>query len=237
MERYDGKTRKDDYIKYGMIALAAVLVCAVIFGLNHYLRKKYHTVPDYQVVLVSEEAFDEERTAKLETMLGALVGDRNGDGRTTVSAEVLRITDEAAAQKLDSDANEAYLLAVEAAGGDFDAAEIPTARFSALNVDADSGRMMVDLSSGEVWLFLLSNQPLGDFPGVAASYGGQEFFLELPEDMQDGSHADRTVLTGTRFMTELGLRDIPFYGFVLDGGDGAEESFAVEVLRKIKEYQ
>ena len=56
MERYDGKTKRDDYIKYGLIAAGVIMVLAIIFTANHLVRKRYHKEPDYKVVLVSEEA-------------------------------------------------------------------------------------------------------------------------------------------------------------------------------------
>ena len=43
MERYDGKTKKDDYIKYGLITAVVIMILAIIFTANHLVRKHYHT--------------------------------------------------------------------------------------------------------------------------------------------------------------------------------------------------
>lgn len=98
MERYDGKTRRDDYIKYGLIALAAVLVITGICLLQHFLKKAYQKEPDYTVVIGSEEAFNSAMMEQLESLFASLVGDRNGDGRELVKVQVLRLVDYQAVQ-------------------------------------------------------------------------------------------------------------------------------------------
>ena len=37
MERYDGKTKRDDYIKYGLITLAVLIVLGGLIWLTHFM--------------------------------------------------------------------------------------------------------------------------------------------------------------------------------------------------------
>ena len=226
MERYDGKTKRDDYIKYGLITAGVILILAIIFTANHLVRKRYHKEPDYKVVLVSEEAFDAERVEALEAMLGRIVGDLNGDGVSMVTVDALRITDEAYARQIDSDAAESYWAAFEA-GAFSEDVEPPAQKYSGLTVETDMGRMMVDLSNGECYLFLLSEQPLGDFTGAASAY--REYFMELPENLQSDAFPQYMDISDAPFWAELGIENTTFYGGVLDG-DGAETAFALEIL-------
>lgn len=229
MERYDGKTRKDDYIKYGLIA-AAVLVLVIGLSLTtRYLKKVNQKEPDYTVVIASEEAFNEAMQQQLQDVLEDLVGDRNGDGTELVRLELLRLTDHAAARTDAALQQEAYLEAMEHGAE----ASVPDS-FSGLTADSDFGRMSILLATGEVYLFLLSDQPRGEFQGVASTYCGREYFAELPEDMQADGRPDAVDLTDAPFLVELGLEEIPFYGCVLDGADGGEVAFAENVLKNLQ---
>ena len=229
MERYDGKTKKDDYIKYGLITAVVIMILAIIFTANHLVRKHYHKEPDYKVVVVSEEALDEDRIEALESMIGGIIGDLNGDGVSMVAVDALRITDEASARLIDSDAAESYWAAIEAGALPEDV-EPPAQKYSGLTVETDMSRMMVDLSSGESYLFLLSEQPLGDFAGAATAY--REYFMELPEDMQSEAFSQYMDISDAPFWAELGIENTTFYGGVLDG-DGAETAFALEILGEV----
>ena len=229
MERYDGKTKKDDYIKYGLITAGVIMIFTIIFTANHLVRKHFHKEPDYKVVLVSEEALDAERVEALEAMFGMIVGDLNGDGVSIVTVDALRITDEAHARLIDSDAAESYWEAIEAGALPEDV-EPPAQKYSGLDVEADLGRMMVDLSNGECYLFLLSEQPLGDFAGAASAY--REYFMELPEDLQSDVFPQYMDISDAPFWAELGIDNVTIYGGVLDG-DGAETAFALEILSEV----
>ena len=230
MERYDGKTRKDDQLRYGLIALSAAAALGGLLLLRHFFWKPVQTEPDCRVAVVSEEAFNEAMTGGLRQMLEKLVGDRNGDGQAVVELDILRVTDYTAAKAIDMAAAEANLTAAE----NGEASDLPAQKYQGLTVDADANRLMVDLTSGEYELFLLSDQPLGDFPGAAAAYSRQDYFMELPEDLRDGKYPGGVDLTGAPFWAELGLEGVPFYGFVLDGISDRQAEFAADLLSRLK---
>lgn len=207
MERYDGKTRRQDYIIYGLITFGVVLVIVGLSVLCHFLKKANQKTPDYRVVIGSEEAFNEAMEEQLEALLADLVGDRNGDGAALVEVEPLRLVDYRYAQNKG---------------------------MTGVTMDDDFNRMLFHVTDGSCYLYLLSDQPGGDFRGAATTYCEAEYFLELPEELQDTAYPSRMDLTDAPFLQDLGLEEIPFYGCVLDGGDSEEERFAVELLEKLR---
>ncbi len=215
MERYDGKTRRNDYIKYTLIGVGVAVVVIGLCLLTHFLKKANQKDPDYTVVIGSEEAFNNAMVEQLEDVLAGLVGDRNGDGDEIVDVEVLRLTDYAAAKQADLDAEEGEK------------------EFASMNMDDDFSRLLLKMTTEECYLYLLSDQPRGSFRGAATTYCEAGYFVDLPEDMQDTEYAGRMELTNAPFLEELGLEDIPFYGCVLDGGDSGERNYAIELLRKL----
>ena len=229
MERYDGKNRKDDYIKYALIGLAALVVIVGLSLTTRYLKKANQKEPDYTVVVASEEAFNDAMEQQLQDVLENLVGDRNGDGVELVELEFLRMTDAAAARWDAELQKEAYLEALERG----EEASAPDS-FSGVSDSSDFERMNLLLATGEVYLYLLSDQPRGEFRGIASAYCGKEYFAELPEDMQAEGRPDAAELTDAPFLVELGLEEIPFYGCVPDGSNGKEVSFAVEILKNLQ---
>ena len=215
MERYDGKTKRDDYIKYGLIGLAVVIVIVGLCLVSHFVKKATRKEPDYTVVIGSEEAFNEAMLDQLEQQFAALVGDRNGDGESIVTVEALRLTDYSQAQ--------------------MDAMLDSTEQFAGLTADDDFNRLLLHMTTGDCYLYLLSDQSRGGFRGAATTYCEQEYFIELPQEMQDPAEPCRAELTNAPFLVDLGLEDIPFYGCVLDGADSGEMDFAVELLGKLPE--
>lgn len=215
MERYDGKTRKDDYIKYGLIGAAVLIVFVGLTFLTSHLKKANQKEPDYTVVIASEEAFNETMQEELQSMFTSIIGDRNEDGETRIELEILRITDFSQA-KIDerNSANEDD--------------------FSGLTMDDDFNRLLLMMTTGEQHLFLLSDQSRGGFRGAATTYCEAGYFMELPEDLQDAAYASRTDLTQAPFWEQLGIEGVPFYGCVLDTGNSAEESFATDILWQLK---
>lgn len=227
MERYDGKTKRD-YIKYGLIALGVVVVIVGLSLLSHFLRKSNPPEPDYMVVIGSEEAFSQEMTEQLEARFAELVGDRNGDGKAVVEVEALRLVDYAQA-KLDAakareDYNDALAMGLS----------VPLEeQFAGVSGDGDFSRLLLYMTEQDCYLYLLSDQSRGSFRGAAKTYCEQEYFIELPTEMQDPEEPCRMELTGADFLEKLGLGDIPFYGCVLDGGDSEQERLAVSLLRQL----
>lgn len=229
MERYDGKTKKDDYIKYGLIAAAVILVVVGLSLLTRHLKKTYQKEPDYTVVIGSEEAFGETVQEDLERMLAALVGDLNGDGEALVELKVLRLTDYAQA-KLDQEAaEEAYFDALEAG-----AEASMTENFSGLTMDDDFNQLLLMMTTGQCDLFILSDQPRGSFRGAATTYCEAGYFLELPEELRDEDFSSRCDISQAPFWKQLGYEDISFYACVLDTGDSQKENFAVKLIPALK---
>lgn len=230
MERYDGKTKRDDFIKYGLIALGVVVVIVGLGLLSHVLRRASHMEPDYTVVIGSEEAFSQEMTAQLEQRFAELVGDRNGDGKAVAEVKALRLVDYAQARLDAAAAREAYDDAL-AMGISASLEE----QFNGVSGDEDFSRLLLYMTEQDCYLYLLSDQSRGSFRGAATTYCEQGYFIELPVDMQDPEEPCRVELTGADLLEALGLGDIPFYGCVLDGGDSEQERLAVSLLRQLIE--
>ena len=93
MERYDGKTRKDDIKKYILIGLCILLVIVGISLLTGFLKRKNTVEPDYQVVVACSESLSQDVVEGLENAIGGVVGDRNGDGTVSVTVQALRLVD------------------------------------------------------------------------------------------------------------------------------------------------
>lgn len=82
MERYDGKTRKDDYIKYGCIGAAAlVLFIGLQVGL-HFLKKA--NADDYTVAYVCNLELNETARQDIQDAVAEVVGDKDGNGKVKV---------------------------------------------------------------------------------------------------------------------------------------------------------
>lgn len=116
MERYDGKTKRDDYIKYGCIAVGIFLILGVLIWFTGFMKQRRQIQYDYSVVIASEEAFNAEMIEDLQSVIGNIVGDQNGDDKVNISVEVLRLTDVTSAKQADREADEAYGDAMMAGG-------------------------------------------------------------------------------------------------------------------------
>lgn len=82
MERYDGKTRKDDIRKWTIIISIAVVV---ILGLSIAFRQfKKATAADYAVVDMCNGLCNEEMQAEIRRIVGDVVGDKNENGKVKV---------------------------------------------------------------------------------------------------------------------------------------------------------
>lgn len=134
MERYDGKTRKDDYVKYAMIGIGAVIVIIVLVVLTNILKQRNQVEPDYKLVFACSESLSQDVLDDIETAVGNVVGDVNGDGKVFVEIQDLRL--------------------VDSSGGNIEEAS------STGNLDDDFNRMALYLANGEYSLFLLSDEPM-----------------------------------------------------------------------------
>ena len=82
MERYDGKTRKDDYIKYGCIGGAVVLVFVLLQVGMHFVKKA--NASDYTVAYVSSVGLNDAARKDIQEAVAEVVGDKNGNGKVKV---------------------------------------------------------------------------------------------------------------------------------------------------------
>lgn len=82
MERYDGKTRKDDIRKWLLIAGAAAIVLLIFLGRSLFLSVN-KAKADLSILLM--DAPDDEAAARLEAALAEEIPDVNGDGQVVIS--------------------------------------------------------------------------------------------------------------------------------------------------------
>jgi hypothetical protein len=207
MERYDGKTRRDDYIKYGLITAAVIILVVGLIALTHFLKQRSQTEPDYKLVIGCSESLSKDVLDDLENAIGNVVGDVNGDEKVYIEIQSLQLVD---------------------ASENIDEADITG------NLDDDFNRMALYLANGEYTLFLLSDEPSGAFRGAATTYCEAGYFAPLPDDIADSSDDSRMDLSGAPFLNEIGLEDIPFYGCVLESADQAEYEEATNILRALE---
>lgn len=207
MERYDGKTRKDDIKKYALITICVLILLIGIMLLTRFLKQNNTLDPDYRAVIVCSENLNQDVIDDIENAIGGVVGDLNGDGTVSVQVQALRLVDISSNMDL---AN-------------------PTG-----NADDDFNRMAVYLADGGYNLFLLSDEPSGGFQGAATVYCNAGFFSELPEDLADPACPSRASLENAPFLSEIGLDTTPFYGCVLDTGDSKAVDQAINSLRELK---
>lgn len=230
MERYDGKTKRDDYIKYGLIAFGVLVVLGLLIWFTGFLKQRRQVSYDYTVVIASEEAFNSAMVQDLESVFGDIVGDRNGDGKVNISVETLRLTDFGSAKLYDREAEENYGEAVLAG----DESAVNEAKFSGLSGDEDFSRMLLLMSTGEANLFLLSEQPLGGFQGCFSTFSDRGYFAELPEELASEESPYGCDVSDAPFWEQIGIEDVPFYACVLDNGNETEMSFAEQVIEALR---
>ena len=207
MERYDGKTRKDDIKKYTRMGLGILVLIVGITLLTRFLKQKNTVEPDYQVVVACSETLNQTVVENLERAIGGVTGDLNGDGTVSVLVQSLRLVD---------------------LSGNIDLAN------PGENADDDFNRMAVYLADGSYDLFLLSDEPSGGFLGAATVYCDAGFFIELPEDLSDPDCPSRASLEDAPFFREIGLDSVPLYGCVLSSGKTGATNQAIDILRKLK---
>ena len=87
MERYDGKTRKDDIKKWGLISIPIVLVLICFFTGIHVLKKA--NAPDYTVVTLCDPPLTEAAMEDIRAAASVL-GDLDGNNRVNIAIKELR---------------------------------------------------------------------------------------------------------------------------------------------------
>lgn len=91
-ERYDGKTKKDDYKRYALIALAALVVIGLFSVGKHFLDKRFKTY-DLEVMFISKGIPKELEQEKLKSFFEEVVGDADGNGRALVKVRYVNAVD------------------------------------------------------------------------------------------------------------------------------------------------
>lgn len=110
MERYDGRTRKDDIKKYNLIGVGVVLVI-ILYNLAAYaIRRLSHPTPDMSVVIASTKILDDQMAEDAEKLLSPLVGDLDGNGRAVAEVVPLNLwRDTAIASDSDTEKLRTYM--------------------------------------------------------------------------------------------------------------------------------
>lgn len=214
MERYDGKSKKDDYRKYALIAAGVVLVIILYHVITWAVRKASHPTPDMTVVVACDNAVDFEIKNSMEETLAAYIPDLDGNGKNVV--EVLGL------KTVENDAITAAEVDLAGAQSDFDV-------------------LQEYFTQGTYALFLLSyhaegrpvfSDYVGEQPAVIR-YCNNAYCRALPEDLADGKNPYRVKLTGCKLLADVGWERVPFYGCIQKDATDEEYELAVEVLRKI----
>lgn len=84
MERYDGKTKKDDYKKYALIGAGVVLLIILYNVLVFVVQKVSHPTPDVTVVFGAETVTDFQEEDDMERLLKQFATDLDGNGKVVV---------------------------------------------------------------------------------------------------------------------------------------------------------
>ena len=214
MERYDGKTKKDDYIKYALIA-AGIVALIVLYKLVTWgIQKASHPTPDMTVVIACEAAVDFDAEDTLEANLSTCVPDIDGNGKSVVDVLPLHLV-----------GNE----------------EIAYYELDKVGAQTDIDLLDEYLTEGTYSLFLLSNRTEGhpffdNYVGMQSAsyqYCNQSYCRALPEDLASEDSAYCVALTGCKLFEDIGWENVPFYGCIPQAATQEEYDFAVALLRRI----
>lgn len=93
MERYDGKTRKDDTKKYILIGMTVLIVVLGLHFLTRTLKKNNTVEPDYVVAIGCSDSIGETVAEEFKNVIGGIVGDLNGDGKTIIEIDAYKLVD------------------------------------------------------------------------------------------------------------------------------------------------
>lgn len=216
MERYDGKTKKDDYIKYALIAAGIVALILIYKLVTWGIYRFSHPTPDMTVVIACETAMDFDAEDTLEEHLSACIPDIDGNGKTVVDVLALHLVE-----------NE----------------EVEYYELDKVGAQTDIDLLEEYITEGTYSLFLLSNRAEGepiftDYVGMQSavySYCNQSCCRALPEDLADESNPYCVDLTGCELFEAIGWERVPFYGCIQKDASDEEYEVAVEILRFIKD--
>ena len=207
MERYDGKTKKDDYKKYALIALGVVAVIVLYCVVTRVIKKVSHPTPDMSIVVACSKVVDFQMEDEMELYLKPLMDDLDGNGKAVADVVPLRTV-----------INEA----------------ISQAGVGAVGAESDIDRLQSYISGGAYPLFLVSDEPLGGYSGAKAVCCTEQNCKKLPEDLQTEDNPYCTELTGIEMLAEQKMEKIPFYGCIQKDATEEEYALCVKILRQLK---
>ena len=207
MEREVGKTRKDDYKKYALIAVGVAAVIMLIYVITLVARKVSHPTPDMSIVVACAKVVDFQMQDEMERYLKPLVGDLDENGREVAAVVPLRVVE-----------NEA----------------ISQTGVGAVGAETDIDRLQSYIAGGEYKLFLVSDEPRGAYQGAMKACCTDSLCRELPEDLQTDENPYCTELTGIPMLEAQGMGKLPFYGCIQKDATDAEYNHMVEILRQLK---
>ncbi len=207
MERYDGKTKKDDYKKYALIALGVVAIIVLYVVVTQVIKKVSHPTPDMSIVVACGKVVDFQMQDEMEQYLKPLVGDLDGNGREVAAVVPLHLRE-----------NEA----------------IAQSGVGTVGAESDADRLRSYITGGEYKLYLLSDEVRGGVFRAADAYCTENYCRALPEDLAEEDNPYCTELTGCKLLAEQGLEKYPFYGCIQKDATDEEFDYMVEILRQIK---
>ncbi len=215
MERYDGKTKKDDYIKYALIAVGIIVLIIIYKLVTWGIHKVSHPTPDITIVVDCENVVDFEIENNLEETLETYIPDIDGNGKIVVDVLPLRIVE-----------NEA----------------VTSYELDKIDAQADVTMLREYFTKGTYTLFLLSDvedrPEFSNYLGVeppAVTYCNKSYCRTLPEDLADGENPYRTNLTGCKLLKNIGWERVPFYGCIQKNASEEDYQQAIDILCIIKE--
>ena len=222
MERYDGKSKKDDIRKYALIVAGVVLVIILYNVITWAIHKASHPTPDMTVVVACEKVVDFEVQNSMEDTLSAYIPDLDSNGKTVVEVLGLWMVENKAVKD----------NGLDKVGAKTDIAmlreyfEQGTYKLFLVS-STDPG--MPESSALEESVLDGENQDGSD----ATGYCSAAYCRALPEDLADEKNPYRVELTGCKLFADAGWERVPFYGCIQKDATDEEYELAVEVLRKI----
>lgn len=214
MERYDGKTKRDDYIKYALIAAGIIVIIVLYKFITWGIYTISHPSPDITVVVACELALDFDIQNSLEESLEVALPDIDGNGKTVVEVLTLR-----------TEENE----------------EITRNELDKAGAKTDIDLLREYISEGPYTLFLLIDAKKNFFVGDSyvnepphITYCNSRYCQELPEDLRNTDSSYYIDLTGCSATRSIGWENIPFYGCIRKGSTEEEANLAISILRMMK---
>lgn len=209
MERYDGKTRKDDIKKYALIAAGVVVLIILYNVLTFVVHKVSHPTPDILVVFGAATVTDDQEEDDMEAIFKAWASDLDGNGKTVVDVVAYDLRE-----------NETMtVVGVEA---------MTVAGIK--EVGAEDGEMTLasSITEGAALIYITHDTSMLD------SYFCETYLAELPQELVSEEYDCCVNISGCSMLVEQGLGKVPFYAGVKKDATAEEYDLAVELLWQLK---